>query len=289
MDKISRVTAASIANDGSSVPANNEDGCRHSNSMELLSEQQSASLSLPKSSPRSKPKLIFLDDEAQDAEIEAGGEFGRSSIETQIVRQAESLPFQGDHDTALPLEREYQGAPPDIMIPYEVEDPIERQALEVIYQQGLRHLKRHHPNYAGAVKRLRVAAERGHTAAMIELGHLYRNGLCILQDFDHARIWYYRAAERGNPQGYIYLGLLYEKGIGVMRNICEAIKHYRLAADQGEATAQYILGFLHEKGIGVDRDYDSAAYWYNLAIAQGHDGAQLNLRNLICILPKRFV
>ena len=62
---------------------------------------------------------------------------------------------------------------------------------------------------AAAVAAYRKAADKGSTAAMVELGLLYANGTGVAKDQDQARKLFERAAAGGNPRGATSLAALF--------------------------------------------------------------------------------
>ncbi len=55
-------------------------------------------------------------------------------------------------------------------------------------------------DYATALRELRPLAEQGDAPAQYYLGHMYRTGQGVVQDYAKALKWYRRAAERAMPQ-----------------------------------------------------------------------------------------
>lgn len=81
-----------------------------------------------------------------------------------------------------------------------------------------------------AVRWLQAAADNQHTAAMVELGRLYRSGLGVLQDFEQAAKWIETAAVLGDPDGMRELGRLYRDGVGFKRDLVEAYVWFNRSA-----------------------------------------------------------
>lgn len=77
-------------------------------------------------------------------------------------------------------------------------------------------------NATEAVRWLNAAAEQDHTAAMVQLGKLYRSGLGVLQNFGNAAKWIETAAVLGDPDGMHELGRLYRDGVGFDRDTVKA-------------------------------------------------------------------
>ena len=83
---------------------------------------------------------------------------------------------------------------------------------------------------AEAVRWLQSAAEKDNSAAMAQLGKLYRSGFGVLQDYDQAVNWIRKAAERGDPDGMLELGRLYRDGVGLPRDPVRAYVWFNRAA-----------------------------------------------------------
>ena len=132
-------------------------------------------------------------------------------------------------------------------------------------------------DYAKAMKYSRIAAERGNTTAMNDIGLMYHNGQGVTKNEVESAKWYRKAAELGNAWGQNNLGSKYRDGEGVEKDYAEAVKWYRKAAEQGHAGGQLNLGYMYEMGYGVTKDYAEAVKWYRKAAEQGHATAQYNL------------
>jgi len=119
-------------------------------------------------------------------------------------------------------------------------------------------------NASQAVRWLQSAAEHDHTAAMVELGRLYRSGIGVLQDFGRAVKWIETAAVLGDADGMHELGQLYRDGVGFKRDPVQAyIWFNRSAAALNPDAAR-------------DRD----------GVARGFSDAQLNEAQRRSVSPK---
>lgn len=85
-------------------------------------------------------------------------------------------------------------------------------------------------NAAEAFRWLNAAAEQDHTAAMVQLGKLYRSGVGVLQNFGDAAKWIETAAVLGDPEGMHELGRLYRDGVGFDRDPVKAYIWFSRAA-----------------------------------------------------------
>ena len=77
---------------------------------------------------------------------------------------------------------------------------------------------------------LTQAAEGGHTAAMLKLGKLYRNGVGVPQNYEFAEKWVRAAAEAGNSEAMVELGRFYRAGVGVKADAVKAYVWFNRAA-----------------------------------------------------------
>jgi TPR repeat protein len=93
------------------------------------------------------------------------------------------------------------------------------------------------PDYTKAREYFERSVELNNTAALVNLGELYENGLSVNKDYDTARCYYERAVELNNSQAFTRLGELYELGHGVMKNIDKAKQYYEKAIELGNSDA----------------------------------------------------
>jgi uncharacterized protein len=136
-------------------------------------------------------------------------------------------------------------------------------------------------NGTEALKRFRLAAERGHSGAQVRIAFEY-DAQAFIRDSaankKEALRLYRLAAEQGNPDAQRILGHKYADGLpGAKPDYKEAVKWYRLAAAQGNAPGQSSLGEMYQQGKGVLQDFAEAARWYRLAAEQGDGDAQYRL------------
>jgi len=125
------------------------------------------------------------------------------------------------------------------------------------------------PEASGAYRK---AADRGSTAAMVELGVLLATGAGVPTDPAQARKLFERAAEAGNPRGVANLAALGNSG-GALSDPVKARALLLKAAETNSAEAQYQLGLMTADGIGGPKDDVAARLWFEKAAAQGHPGA----------------
>lgn len=136
-------------------------------------------------------------------------------------------------------------------------------------------------DYLAAFKAWLPLAYESDPAAQRNLGHLYRLGLGVTQDFTKAAEWYQRAAEAGLARAQANLANMYLRGQGVEKDPAEAAKWFEKAAKQGHVVSQYNLGLLYENGLGIAADDVEAVRWYYLATKGGHAKALTKLALLI--------
>lgn len=136
-------------------------------------------------------------------------------------------------------------------------------------------------DYLAAFKAWLPLAYESDPAAQRNLGHLYRLGLGVTQDFAKAAEWYQRTAEAGLARAQANLANMYLRGQGVEKDPAEAAKWFENAAKQGHVVSQYNLGLLYENGLGIAADDVEAVRWYYLATKGGHAKALAKLALLI--------
>jgi uncharacterized protein len=123
-----------------------------------------------------------------------------------------------------------------------------------------------------AVSAYRRAADRGSTAAMVELGVLYAAGSGVPKDQTQARKLFERAAEAGNLRAAVNLVAL-PASDGAPSDPAKARTLLARAAQANSAEAQYQLALMTADGIGGPKDDVVARAWFERAAAQGHPGA----------------
>jgi uncharacterized protein len=123
-----------------------------------------------------------------------------------------------------------------------------------------------------AVGAYRKAADRGSTAAMVELGVLLATGSGVPKDPSQARKLFERAAEAGNPRAAVNLAALTEIS-GAPSDPVKARALLSRAAEANSAEAQYQLGLMAAEGIGGPKDDVAARALFEKAAAQDHPAA----------------
>jgi TPR repeat protein len=121
-----------------------------------------------------------------------------------------------------------------------------------------------------AIGAYRKAADKGSTAAMVELGLHLQTGSGVAKDEVQARKLFERAANAGNPRGITNLAAL---GGGAPSDPVKTRALLSKAAEANSAEAQYQLGVMMAGGIGAPQDDVAARALFEKAAAQDHPGA----------------
>jgi TPR repeat protein len=125
---------------------------------------------------------------------------------------------------------------------------------------------------ADAVGAYRKAADKGSTAAMVELGVIFGTGAGVPKDEAQARKLFERAAEGGNPRGVTNLAALSKTG-GAPSDPAKSRAMLMRAAEKNSPEAQYQLGLMFADGVGGPQDDIAARALFEKAAAQDHPGA----------------
>ncbi|QAU50253.1 sel1 repeat family protein [Bradyrhizobium guangzhouense] len=125
---------------------------------------------------------------------------------------------------------------------------------------------------AEALAAWRKAADKGSSAAMVELGVAYGTGSGIAKDETQARKLFEKAAQSGNPRGVSNLAALGSAGGGAPADPAQARSLLGKAAETN-AEAQYQLGLMLSNGNGGEKDDFAARALFEKAAAQNHPGA----------------
>ncbi|GMO18005.1 tetratricopeptide repeat protein [Bradyrhizobium sp. TM233] len=125
---------------------------------------------------------------------------------------------------------------------------------------------------AEAIAAWRKAADKGSSAAMVELGVAYGTGSGIAKDEAQARRLFEKAAQSGNPRGVSNLAALGGAGGAAPADPAQARALLGKAAETN-AEAQYQLGLMLSEGTGGAKDDVAARALFEKAAAQNHPGA----------------
>jgi TPR repeat protein len=123
-----------------------------------------------------------------------------------------------------------------------------------------------------AIAAWRKAADKGSSAAMVELGVLYGTGAGVARDEAQARKLFEKAAQAGNPRGVSNLAALGGSGGSAPADPARARELLGKAAETN-AEAQYQLGLMLASGDGGEKDDVAARALFEKAAAQDHPGA----------------
>jgi uncharacterized protein len=123
---------------------------------------------------------------------------------------------------------------------------------------------------AEAISAYRKAADKGSSAAMVELGVMYGIGAGVAKDQAKARDLFERAAKAGNPRGVTNLAAI---DGGTAANPAEARAMLAKAAEANSAEAQFQLGVMYAQGTGGPKDDVAARALFEKAAAQNHAAA----------------
>jgi hypothetical protein len=119
--------------------------------------------------------------------------------------------------------------------------------------------------------------------ALFKQGEAYSLGEGVVEDLSEAIRFYRLAAEKGHVGANLQLGNMYDWGVPrAAQDYVEAARFYRIAAEQGNIYAQFILGNMFREGKGVAKDESQAQHFYRLAAAQGHVTARKSLSKTPC-------
>jgi TPR repeat protein len=122
---------------------------------------------------------------------------------------------------------------------------------------------------AEAVAAYRKAADKGSSAAMVELGALLAAGSAGAKDETQARSLFARAAQAGNARGAANLAALSADGVA-SSDPAEARAMLAKAVETNSAEAQFQLGLMLANGVGGPKDDVGARGLFEKAAAQGH-------------------
>ncbi|MFZ3289373.1 MAG: tetratricopeptide repeat protein [Telluria sp.] len=141
------------------------------------------------------------------------------------------------------------------------------------------------PDYKNIVRLTRLAAERRHWKAMLNLASLYLEGQDPPHDVEDAVKLVEEAIRLGIPAAYDRMGTYYMNGTGVHADSTRAYAFWQKAAGMGNPQAMTYLGDRLRAG----EDGAIAGYWANIPVAikmlecalgQGYGPAAYNLHFL---------
>lgn len=152
--------------------------------------------------------------------------------------------------------------------------------LSIIYRDGLGVPA----DSTESLRQLKLAAERGHPAAMTELALRYEFGkagtipspLAILdyfrRDDEVAATWLMKAASLGHPPALVELGRYHLEGKGGLeKNQVKGLRLLEQAAQGGYAPAQYSLGTYYARQTASPDSERNAVQWFSMAASQAYE------------------
>lgn len=143
---------------------------------------------------------------------------------------------------------------------------------QAIFTLGLIEHRKAPANLTGATEKYRLAAELGHTKAMILLGSMHLDGKGAPPDAGEALSYFRRAAEMGDAEAKTEVGVIYLGGFGVLQDYSEAAKWFERASER-DSYASYLLGLMYLKGEGLTQDSARGFQLLRRAVEQGNEEA----------------
>ena len=144
--------------------------------------------------------------------------------------------------------------------------------------------------YLNSIAQESTIDKKRRNKALCSIGHIYRYGEGVEQDYTKALEWYNKAANAGNDSAMYSIGYMYDYGEGVEQDYSKALEWYNKAVNAGNAAAWYNkavnagnaaamnnIGRMYEFGKGVEQDYTKSLEWYNKAANAGNATAMYNI------------
>ena len=127
--------------------------------------------------------------------------------------------------------------------------------------------------HSADVSDVRRRAQHGDAEAIYFMGimHYYGNAEGIDQDTDEAIRYFKLAAEKGHQSAQVNLGMLLLADRGNSQHAALAVTHFTRAAENGDDDAQWCLGRVYYEGrVGRGPDYSRAAHWFRRSASAGN-------------------
>src|SRR5690606_2409655 len=121
----------------------------------------------------------------------------------------------------------------------------------------------------------RMAAEKGDTQGMVQIGDLHMAGKAAAADYSEGIAWYTKAAEKGNPIAMFNLGETYSKGNAVIQDKKAGFNWFLKAAQLDYVPAMEKVAYAYEAGVGTQTNSADAFDWYVKVAKAKDDGALL--------------
>ena len=130
--------------------------------------------------------------------------------------------------------------------------------------------------YLNSIAQESTIDKKRRNKALCSIGHIYRYGEGVEQDYTKSLEWYNKAANAGNATAMYSIGYMYDYGEGVEQDYSKALEWYNKAANAGNSAAINNIGYMYEFSEGVEQDYSKALEWYNKAVNAGNAAAWYN-------------
>ncbi|KAI9339946.1 hypothetical protein BDR26DRAFT_861865 [Obelidium mucronatum] len=144
----------------------------------------------------------------------------------------------------------------------------ERKVDEKVIAKGLRYL-------------YTCATELSYPQALIQMGHLFLNGILVQKDPKKAYELLERAAEKGVTEAMFLCGSCWEKGEGVeSADLNKALEWWTKAANRGLAIGQHNVGAAYFEGSLIPKSIPLAVEYFEMAAIQNLPLSLMNLAKL---------
>jgi TPR repeat protein len=132
------------------------------------------------------------------------------------------------------------------------------------------------------IAEMRDKAEAGSCVAQSMLGLCYLYGHDVEVDYKEAFRLLSAAADQGASRAVLNLGHMYAQGLGIPQNVPEAIRLFEAVGKPSSSTdafaARIELGRVLSRGVGIPIEKDAAFKWYSAAIELAADDDSEDLR-----------
>jgi len=98
-------------------------------------------------------------------------------------------------------------------------------------------------------------------------------------DYATAMRRYRVLADKGDQSAMWHIGVMHRMGLGVAKNAAEAFRWFRMAG--GFSVAEYDIATMYEEGEGVQKNKFLAIHWYCVAMLHGYLDAVGDLNRLM--------
>lgn len=160
-----------------------------------------------------------------------------------------------------------------------------------LFEQGWSDFKK--GEYAKALPKIKIVAEKGYPGAMYLIGDMYGNGLGTEKNLDLAEQWYVKAiakTTRDLDSEMLNLGIQFYFGDRVRQDYNKALYWFNEADKSGNAFAAHSIGIYH---MDIAKNYQQALQWFEKAAKQEQPDSQLMLCGLYGLskntdIPRNF-